>query len=65
MKKKYIAPELTSVGIDKEMSLIMMSYHDQTKPPDDPFGGGGSGAPANSGQFKESNFESNPFNERK
>lgn len=64
MKKKYYKPELVSVKIDNTITLVM--YSNEGGPPDpDPFPTGGSGAPANSGQFKESNFESNPFNERK
>jgi hypothetical protein len=53
MKKKYYKPELVSVKIDNTITLVM--YSNEDAPPDpDPFATGGAGAPANSGQFKES-----------
>jgi len=67
LKKRYSAPELFVNQIDNEMSLVMMSYTDPTKPPDP---GGGGGPPpvdpdAAPSQFQNTTLKKNPFKETK
>ncbi len=50
-RKEYIIPKINSIKLDKELSLVLMSWNDDDNPPDDPFG-----AAAQSPQ-------QNPFNE--
>jgi hypothetical protein len=55
-KRLYIKPHISEIKIDKEISLIMMTYGDEDNPPPDPFG---AAAPA------PNPFEENPFQEKK
>ena len=61
IKKKYIYPEIQTFYIDREISLIMMTWTDEGNPP--PPGGPGSPNQAPS-QFEQSNFKDNPFEEK-
>jgi hypothetical protein len=56
-KKKYTKPQIDSIAIDRDISLILMSWNDDTTPPDDPFGAAQQSAPS------ANPFEQNSFND--
>lgn len=61
-KRRYYKPAIETHLIDKDISLIMMSYGDEDNPPPDPFGA--APAPPNqpaSKQQQPNPFENNPF----
>ena len=54
-KRKYIKPQIDSIIIDNEISLILMSWDDEDNPPDDPFGA----ANQQANPFEENSFKDN------
>jgi hypothetical protein len=46
MKKEYNKPEISNIKIDKEISLILMTYDDVNNPPPPPGGAGGAAGTA-------------------
>jgi len=64
IRRKYTKPEIGEYKIDKEMSLILMSYNDENNPPDDPFGAAAQSSPSAPSATQESSaLEQNPFEE--
>ena len=54
MKKEYTRPEIQEILIDKEISLILMTYEDVDNPPPPPPGGPGAAA---ANPFEENAFD--------
>ena len=55
MKKEYTRPEISNIKIDKEISLILMTYSGDN-PPGPPHGHPGSSGAAAANPFEENSF---------
>jgi hypothetical protein len=58
LKRKYTCPNITTVKVDREISLIMMTS--ETDPPIPPV----RGAPQQTSKFEQTNLQDNPFAEK-
>ncbi len=54
-RKKYIRPQIDSIIIDNEISLILMSYGDDDNPPPPPPFGAQQANPFEENSFKDNN----------
>ncbi len=54
-KKKYKRPKIETIPLDKEISMILMSWNDDDNPPDDPFGAAQQSPQTN--PFKQNSFD--------
>ncbi len=61
-RKRYITPKIESITLDKDISLILMSWTDDNAPPDDPFGAAQQ-APSAANPFEQNAFNNNTSNE--
>ena len=53
-RKEYKKPKIERISLDKEISLVLMSWNDDDDPPDDPFG---SQAAPTANPFEENAFD--------
>jgi hypothetical protein len=61
MKKEYNKPEISNIKIDKEISLILMTYDDVNNPPPPPGDAGPGGAAGTAANPFQDNAFSKPL----